>query len=263
MKIEFLNKVVRQVKILHPSINELKFSSQFLIRKILKRPHENHLYMLNKLRLDKADNEYLFVDIGANRGQTIQSVRSLRDFQLLSIEPLPFLVDKIRKRYGSDISIKVINKAVGNQEGVLDIYVPIYNGVYFDGLASLDPDYAKSFFEEDKFFSLDKNKLKLNQFKVEIIVLDDLDIQPDFLKADVQGAEMAVLEGARKTISKSEPIIILEKPELNKEVDFLKQFQYLPYIYSQDKFYPGYENYNVIFLKEKHKSMFSSHCFQA
>jgi FkbM family methyltransferase len=264
MNIQFLNKVVRQVKVLHPSINELKFSAQFLIRKILKRPHENHLYMLNKLRLDKADNEYLFVDIGANRGQTIQSVRCLRDFQLLSIEPLPFLVDKIRERYGSDISIKILNKAVGNQEGVLDIYVPICNSVYFDGLASLDPDYAKSFFEEeDKFFSLDKNKLKLNQFKVEIIVLDDLDIQPDFLKADVQGAEMAVLEGARKTISKSEPIIILEEPELNKEVDFLKQFQYLPYIYSKDRFYPGYENDdNVIFLKEKHKSMFSSHCFQ-
>jgi FkbM family methyltransferase len=263
MEIQILKKIVRQIKILHPSINELKFSTQFIIRRILSYPHESHLYMLNNLTLSKAENEYLFVDIGANRGQTIQSVRCLRGFQLLSIEPLPFLADKIRERYGSDPSVKVINKAVGNEAGTLEIYVPNYNGVYFDGLASLDADYAKYFFVEDRFFNFDSNKLKLDHFSVETIILDDLDIQPDFLKADVQGAEIAVLEGAKKTISRSEPVIILERPELDKEVEFLKQFEYSPYIYSQDKFHPGYENDNVIFLKERHRSMFFAHCFQA
>jgi FkbM family methyltransferase len=263
MEFQLFKKIVRQVKTLHPSINELKFSVQFSIRDILKYPHESHLYMLNDFKLNKAEDSYLFVDIGANRGQTIQSVRCLRGFQLLSVEPLPFLADKIRKRYGSDPSVKVINKAVGNQVGTLEIYVPVYNGVYFDGLASLDHDYAKYFFVEDRFFNFDSNKLKLDHFKVETIILDDLDIQPDFLKADVQGAEIAVLEGAKKTISRSEPIIILERPELDKEVDFLRQFEYLPYIYSQGRFHPGYENYNVIFLKERHRSMFSAHCFQA
>ena len=70
----YLKKIVRQIKVIHPSINEFKYDLQFFFRKLFNISHEDHLYFLKKIKLSKKEKEYIFIDIGANRGQTIQSV---------------------------------------------------------------------------------------------------------------------------------------------------------------------------------------------
>ena len=50
-------------------------------------------------------------------------------------------------------------------------------------------------------------------YLVNTVRLDSLELQPRFMKIDVQGAEIKLLEGARKTIEEHRPYIIIEIEE--------------------------------------------------
>ena len=71
--------------------------------------------------------------------------------------------------------------------------------------------------------------------KVETIVLDefangDLHPCPDFLKIDIEGGEIDALNGARKTIESSRPVMLIAthgKTELDFVLEYLQQYDYV------------------------------------
>ena len=264
MKIKLNNiikKIVRQIKVLHPSINEFKYDLQFFFRALFRKPHEDHLYFLKKIKLIKPEKDYIFIDIGANRGQTIQSVKILRDFKLISFEPISFLYKKIIKKYkGNDI--KTFCLGLSNKESTEFIHTPFYNKVPFYGLSSLSKEESLNFFKEDRFLFFNSDLLKVKKFQIQIKTLDSLNLECDFLKADVQGNEINTIKGAYETIKKSQPFIILERPSKDLEVAFLKEFGYEPYIFKKNIFVKGFKAYNVIFMTIKHKEMFNKNLFK-
>ena len=70
------------------------------------------------------------------------------------------------------------------------------------------------------------------QIKVKSLKLDSLNFKKvDFMKIDVEGSEFELLEGAKETISKCRPIIIMEvfKGKKNKELldEFCEKYQYV------------------------------------
>ena len=252
-------RFVRQVKVLHPAINETKFAVQFAVRKLMRRPHEDIFYAFRELEVDGNDEDHIFLDIGANRGQTIESVRMFRGFRLLSLEPQPYLAERLRSRYRKVRNVSVHNVGVSSSKGWLKLFVPFYNGVCFDGLASLDrEDATRFFFKRRQLIWFNENLLEVKEVNVECLRVDELKVEPLVLKADVQGAEMLVLESARETIQRAGPMILLETPSEGAEIAFLREFGYRPYIFDRGRLVAGTGRREVLFLTPKHETRFGS-----
>jgi FkbM family methyltransferase len=67
------------------------------------------------------------------------------------------------------------------------------------------------------------------EIEVEVIALDELALPaPDVIKIDVEGSEIAVLQGARRVLTKARPVVIIETHGTNQEVcDVLDNLGYL------------------------------------
>ena len=88
-----------------------------------------------------------FVDIGANRGQTIKSIRLYRAADpIVSFEPNPRLAQRLVQRYRSDRNLTVNAFGLGIEPGEFSLHVPSYRGFVFDGLASFEREAAQDWF---------------------------------------------------------------------------------------------------------------------
>ena len=77
---------------------------------------------------------------------------------------------------------------------------------------------------------LEKEKFSTIITEVNFNTVDNLDIQPFFIKIDVEGAELLVLKGAVEIINKMTPVILVEiqNQENYKEIkNFLSKFGYI------------------------------------
>ena len=66
---------------------------------------------------------------------------------------------------------------------------------------------------------------------IEIKTLDSFNLEPDFIKIDIQGYEISVLKGASKTLEKFKPTLLIETISAGKDISldigkFLAQFGY-------------------------------------
>ncbi len=64
--------------------------------------------------------------------------------------------------------------------------------------------------------------------EVEVTALDDVDLPPPhFIKIDVEGSEVAVLEGGRRLLAQARPVLVIELHETNSDVcDLLDDARY-------------------------------------
>ncbi len=137
------------------------------------------------------------IDIGANFGVYSVLIASiLSDSQVHSFEPVPqtaelLMLNAERNRVDSRIFIN--NVAVGNQGGSLLITTDRYAGNYL--VTQNDYDGCKQ--------------------EVPVIRLDDYVSERglhriDFIKCDVEGAELLVMKGANNLLTLARPIVMLE-----------------------------------------------------
>ena len=149
------------------------------------------------------------VDCGANHGgHTIHMARAVASRgEVLSIEPLPHLHEKIRtiaKSYDvPDRLITSLQCAVSEQPGEAEFFQVLDET--FDGLSGLR-----------KRCCLDGQRI--SSLMVEVKTLDQICAhlpRLDFIKMDIEGAELDALRGARKTLSRFRPVITVEQSEIN------------------------------------------------
>lgn len=245
-----LLKIFRSVQVYMPTLQDYRFGFQRTWRKALHRPHEEDFQILNLI--PKSENN-VFLDIGANRGDAIQSILMLRpDAHVVAFEPNPLLIGKLRKLYGRDPRVDIQNFGLGNDTRTFFLHIPFYNNYMFDGLASFKEDNAKDWLKT-RIFGYQSEKLRIKKVTCEITRLDAFSLKPYFVKIDVQGFEYEVLLGAERTIAESKPILLLETPG-SGERDFLSQMRYQPFVFSRNKLTSGTHNYNVFFIHEDHVS---------
>jgi len=131
-------------------------------------------YNTLKLKYDFYPNKIL--DIGANVGQWYRNIQSIyMDSEILSIEANPNCEFQLRQT-----NENYLITFLGKEEGTIDFYTPKDNPVCTGGSA---------YVEQTKYYN------ETNVQQLPVITLDSLGQQFDFIKMDVQGAELDIIKG--------------------------------------------------------------------
>jgi FkbM family methyltransferase len=189
-----------------PRLYSVARRAAILSRYARKRVHEPDFEFFR----GRGDGRGLFLDIGANAGQSALSFRAVNKGPILSIEPNP----------GHERDLKMVTRiikdfeyrmcAVGAEPARATLYVPVYGRIELTGEASLLADDAARGFWVEAHTANDASELELREIDVEVIRIDDLGLAPAWVKIDVEGAEMEALRGMEKTLSEHRPVLMIE-----------------------------------------------------
>lgn len=231
-----MKSLIRSLQTNFPYLLEAKFLIQRFYRRTLRIPFERDFALLGMITLP---SEALLIDVGANRGQSIDALRLYSaDSPICSFEPNQILFNKLKKLFKNDENTTILPYGLGKQNTILNLFVPIYKGFQFDGLASLIKEEAMSWLNERTIVGFNPRHLSCITFEVEIRKLDEFELNPFFMKLDVQGSELDVLIGAENTIRRHAPILLIETPELDREIKFLESYDYMYYRFDGKYLWP-------------------------
>jgi FkbM family methyltransferase len=118
------------------------------------------------------------------------------DGKHFAFEPLPHLYEFLKEKY-SNKDITVYSVALFDKKGETTFNY-VLNAPAYSGIKKRHYDIPDA---------------EISELKVETNLLDNLipdSMQIDFIKIDVEGAELPVLRGAVQTISRCKPVIIFE-----------------------------------------------------
>jgi FkbM family methyltransferase len=131
------------------------------------------------------------VDVGAHIGSTLARMVELApDGRHFAIEPMSTKAQALRQRFPN---IPILNAAVSSAPGSATLYEARESGY-----SSLRPPL---------------NHEVVGQVEVDVVRLDDVldtERRVDFLKLDVEGAELPALRGAVDTIKRDQPVVLFE-----------------------------------------------------
>lgn len=180
------------------------------------------------------------IDIGANVGiYTYLLAKHCQHVE--AFEPIPACADAIRSYNGNNINVH--NVALSNKKGTASLYIPVVGDKQNTGHASI------------------RNMTgKITAITVTLHTLDEYNFRDvSFIKIDVEGHELHVLEGAIDTIKREKPILFveIEQRHLNEKriadvFQFILNLGYEGGFYFQRCFYPiqtfSYEKHQKPFL---------------
>lgn len=181
-------------------LNKFRPKSPWQIRQ------DRDFFSVKKFLSTRLPQDPVCIDIGANKGDFIELIlKNTKNPKLYAFEPIPNLFSGLTQKYSSNVEL--YNLALGNHTEVRDFHLVLN-------------DPAWSGFKRQNV----EGKLDIEIIKVEVEKLDNLFVeipQIDFIKIDVEGAELYVLEGAKETILKHKPKILFECANLH-----LKNYDY-------------------------------------
>jgi len=183
------------------------------------------------------------VDVGCHKGAYTFWMRRRvgPGGAVFAFEPQPKQVEYLREAFSAMHydNVSVAPMAVSDNCGEMQLYMP--EGAGFTHAASLEPrGEARGASAElsDECLSSRASHLAPRALTVPVTTLDDFfatqSRQPHFLKIDVEGHELAVLHGARRTLETHRPKILVEcearhRPDgdVRPVLDFLKSLGYV------------------------------------
>ena len=174
----------------------------------LRGPVAQHQLLIDReLRWGKGEAEWRMldhlvdpgrsaIDVGANvgiyTGRLAQLVPKVHAF-----EPIPWLADDVERKTPANVVMHRV--ALSNRTGHAELRVPVRKGVEENGLTTME--------EHNHLQDGDT----IRTVKCQVDRLDNIIQEPvGFIKIDVEGHEISVLEGATATIRASRPVLLVE-----------------------------------------------------
>lgn len=160
-----------------------------------------------RVMLERISPEYVVFDVGANRGYLTQVYSLLVGPQgrVFAFEPIPTTFQVLQERMAERQvipNVDLINVALAETSGTAVMHLPGQD----DGQASLLPHRGVgSWRTADLPATFQCRQVRLDDF-----VGDRGIARLDFLKYDVEGAELLVLRGATDTLRQFQPVLYLE-----------------------------------------------------
>ena len=145
--------------------------------------------------------DMVFVDIGANLGEyTLFAAKRLTQGKVLAYEP----ANKMYRLLNENISLNQFDNIITFQIGLSNEVgtLPLYNaasGNTNEGLSTLYPSDTSTSITEHislAIFDQEFEKLKLTRL--------------DFIKMDIEGAELSALWGSKNVLQKFKPLVLIE-----------------------------------------------------
>lgn len=162
---------------------------------------EPELKMLSRL----ASKTDVALDIGANAG--FYAFRMSKIFKkVYAFEINDELTGDLRSYNPGNITVVPVGLSSEAEEATL--YIPVLNGLLLTGWASLAPGNCPDATSE---LTKPVKTATLDSFQLENV---------SFIKIDVEGHELHVLEGARQTLATHRPRILIEIKDQNKAAAF-------------------------------------------
>lgn len=161
------------------------------------------------------------IDIGAHDGCYVHFMKR-HSRRVHAFEPIPWLAQNLHKKFSSGVIIKEI--ALSKEPGNTVLRLPVVNGKLVPGCSSIS-EQASSYYGQHQ------------EIPVRMERLDDIYTgNVGFIKLDVEGHEEAVLEGAKQTILRCQPRMLVEIDErlapnaVERISKFFKELNYRGFI---------------------------------
>ena len=170
---------------------------------LLKEEEHLHHDYERYFKVEEGDTVF---EIGTEKGSFAKSVLD-RAGMIVIIEPNPFYVAELCRRFSRNPKVIILEMAVWNHRTMLPLYLA--------GLAS------SPFQEEGDYVLVQADTLDN--------IVKELGIQHiDFLKVDVEGSEIELLKGARKTLNIVEKAVIAayhtNRPDIKPTYPWVESF---------------------------------------
>lgn len=190
-------------------------------------------------------NNMVFADIGANQGEfSLYAASRLKEGTVLAFEPVASTRNLLieNNRLNNFSNIKIFDFGLSDIEAEIPIYTSLDHTAHagrHEGLSSLYKSNDRSHIEQ---------MVTVKNF--DDIFYDKL-AKLDFVKIDIEGAELFALRGMKNSLLKFKPLILIE---INEEtfnaaqyatkdlLEFLKEFNYEFYKIRRGKAYRINEN---------------------
>ncbi|TXT33227.1 MAG: FkbM family methyltransferase, partial [Chitinophagaceae bacterium] len=219
----------------------MKAAIQFVLQKLMG--YKMYLFVfaifsVYRFRLTKYDKEFAFflrlipqfngnivLDIGANIGVTSTLIgASFPQYSVWAFEPVQLNMDTLEKvnHYFEIKNVRMIQKAVGEKSGEIEIHTPIQKGVKKQGLSYIIENGSQKIDSQikelAKMVSLDT---LIEQFSKEKVAA---------IKMDVENYELFVLQGGTQFIQRHRPLIFAELWENVRKLPCIELMEGLGYI---------------------------------